>query len=301
MVIDDDFNIVATPMPKFFNFGELKAHQIPKSKNWIITRKEDGSLGILFMYNGNLIVATRGSFQSEQAQWVYDNLNRLYPDFVLRDGRTLYVEIIYPENQIVLDYAGQEKLVLLGAYDEKENRELHHDELSDLNLPFPVVMAYDGEWKQFLKMDIPGEEGVVVRWPYDGNFRMKVKFQNYVELHRIMTNTSEVTVWEWFERGDKTTIAALPDELYAWANNLYEEWENEFNAYKTANIQVFAEISKRRNATREFRKKFATLAYQKQTEVANVLPSVQFAYLDMQDDDSINSLIKNHMKKEKNF
>jgi RNA ligase len=111
LVTDNDGNIVARPFSKFFNYEELTAEQIP-NEYFDVYEKMDGSLGVLFNYNGEWILATRGSFTSEQSikgrQLLekYD-YNRLNPNY------TYLFEIIYPENRIVCSY-DFEDLILLG-------------------------------------------------------------------------------------------------------------------------------------------------------------------------------------------
>jgi RNA ligase len=57
--------IIARPFPKFFNIEEKKHTE---SDNFELYQKVDGSLGILFRYQGDIVLATRGSFTSDQAK-----------------------------------------------------------------------------------------------------------------------------------------------------------------------------------------------------------------------------------------
>jgi hypothetical protein len=65
--------VVATPFPKFFNFGEV----IPTlpDEPFEVTEKIDGSLGIVFHHGGRWQVATKGRLSSEQALWATSRLN----------------------------------------------------------------------------------------------------------------------------------------------------------------------------------------------------------------------------------
>lgn len=96
--------VAARPFDKFFNLGE--GGRAPASALVEVTEKLDGSLGILFRQAGGFRVATRGAFQSEQALWASEFLRR-FDLRALPDPLTLLVEIIYPENRIVVDYAGR--------------------------------------------------------------------------------------------------------------------------------------------------------------------------------------------------
>jgi len=84
------------------------------NQNVRLTRKEDGSLGIIYHYNGEWRVNTRGSFKSRQAQWALEwmkthiNLDELVP------GNTYLAEIVYRKNIIVIPYKF-EGLIWLGV------------------------------------------------------------------------------------------------------------------------------------------------------------------------------------------
>ena len=109
-------DVVARPWPKFHNYGEHEEGTLDLDALVEVTDKLDGSLGILYpAAKGQWAIATRGSFESEQAirgtrMW-RDNYSHMRPE----PGWTFLFEIIYPENRIVVDYAGAEDLVLLGA------------------------------------------------------------------------------------------------------------------------------------------------------------------------------------------
>lgn len=67
--------VVATPFPKFFNYGEggVKLPALP----FEVTEKMDGSLGILFHHGTSWRVTTRGSLTSEQGLWATRYLQHL--------------------------------------------------------------------------------------------------------------------------------------------------------------------------------------------------------------------------------
>ena len=95
---------IVEPFKKFFNHEELVANRIPDSKipskgDYVyVQEKMDGSLGILFWYGDQWIMATRGSFTSDQAIKGLEMVkNNYFLDVFLREYAYL-VEIIYPEN-----------------------------------------------------------------------------------------------------------------------------------------------------------------------------------------------------------
>jgi RNA ligase len=126
---------------------------------------------------------------------------------------TFCFEIIYPENRIVLDYGGEEKLVMLGAFD----RWGKDYDISDWNeWGFDVVKKYDGikDFKELKAMVKDDQEGFVVK--FSNGDRIKVKGVEYLRLHKIMTNMSTTAVWECLKNGDdiETLLKDVPDEFY---------------------------------------------------------------------------------------
>ena len=209
LVTDNEGNIVAIPFQKFFNIEE---NRFTPTENFEVYEKMDGSLGIVFWYQGQWVVATRGSFTSDQAIKATEILNKYNKDIMFRH-LTFCFEIIYPENRIVLDYGDDEKLVLLGTFD-KDGKEVDIDMWSQYG--FDVVKKYDGikDFKELKSMIKDDQEGFVVR--FTNGDRIKVKGVEYLRLHKIMTNMSTTAVWECLKNGDdiETILKDVPDEFY---------------------------------------------------------------------------------------
>jgi RNA ligase len=91
LVTDDKGNIVARPFSKFFNIEEGK---YTPTENFEVWEKMDGSLGIVFWYEGQWVVATRGSFTSDQAIKAKELLKKYNTDIMFRH-LTYCFEIIY--------------------------------------------------------------------------------------------------------------------------------------------------------------------------------------------------------------
>jgi RNA ligase len=209
LVTDNEGNIVAKPFDKFFNIEEGK---FEPTENFEVYEKMDGSLGIVFWYEGQWVVATRGSFTSDQAIKATEILKKYNKDIMFRH-LTFCFEIIYPENRIVLDYGTDEKLVLLGTFN-KDGKEMDSEIWSQWG--FDVVKKYDGindykELKQMVKND---QEGFVVK--FSNGDRVKVKGIEYLRLHKIMTNVTTTGVWEYLKNGEDVMeiLKDVPDEFY---------------------------------------------------------------------------------------
>jgi len=209
LVTDHKGDIVATPFKKFFNIEEGKYTPTEKFE---VYEKMDGSLGIVFWYEGKWILATRGSFTSDQAIKGTEILKKYNTDILFRH-MTFCFEIIYPENRIVLDYGDDEKLVMLGAFDRwgKDYDISDWDEWG-----FDVVKKYDGiqDYKQLKEMVKNDQEGFVVK--FSNGDRVKVKGVEYLRLHKIMTNVTTIGVWEYLKNGEDVMeiLKDVPDEFY---------------------------------------------------------------------------------------
>src|SRR5699024_8529483 len=212
--------IVARGWKKFFNYGQVGAPSIGPDEPVAALDKIDGSLGIPYVApDGQWAIATRGSFASEQAQWATDWLRsnlgayRWVEAWTGAQGAWPLFEIVYPENRIVVEY-DFEGLVHLGNADMRTGLAAK---------PFPhwpgraAEALASGSFRQVLDLpDRKGKEGMVVI-AADGEM-VKIKQQEYLELHRIVTGLSELALWRaWCEDRHPELIESLPDEWQEWA------------------------------------------------------------------------------------
>ncbi len=169
---------------------------------------------------GEWILATRGSFTSPQAIKGKEILDRKYDVSLLRKDNTYLFEIIYPENRIVVDYKGEEKLVLLGAIHTETSNEVPDSSLFfTQESGFELVTIYKtwGEGYDLLKEEISKDrEGYVIR--FKSGFRMKIKGDEYVRLHKILTNISNRDIWEYLKDNKPfdELLERVPDEFNDW-------------------------------------------------------------------------------------
>lgn len=238
LILDTEKDVViARPFPKFFNYGEYieKCWPIP-SEIPIITEKLDGSLGILYWINDKPWVATRGSFTSEQAvwatKWFRENID--YDAIPESNGvETFLFEILYPENRIVVnyDYSG---LVLITVRDTLTGVDLPHEEvkskITDMGVKSMIAKVIPAtSLYELSKLDEPNGEGFVAYYP-KADKRIKLKFPEYVRLHKLVTGVSEIAIWEHLSEGNPLDdlLEKVPDEFFKWVegvqNRLRAEW-----------------------------------------------------------------------------
>jgi len=215
----DSGEILARPWKKFFNLGDAKAPWINFDDRVEVTDKMDGSLGILYVYDGKPFISTRGSFHSTQAGWA-TRVIRLCDWIRLESTErfTFLFEIIYPKNRIVVDYGNFEGLVLLGAVEISTGHSVGPNEAAALlnwQGLTTEVMPYKSINDVLAADDRVNTEGYVIR---QGDHMVKWKRPDYIELHRLISNLSEKSVWSGLE-GGKTVeelIEGLPDEFHGF-------------------------------------------------------------------------------------
>jgi RNA ligase len=130
------------------------------------------------------------------------------------------VEIIYPENRIVCGYGNEESLVVLSMINNSSGKELDYTSLIYISdeTKMPVVKKYDAidDYKTLKSLISKDREGYVIR--FRNGFRMKIKGEEYVRLHRILTGFSNVDIWEYLKDGKNIDelLDKVPDEFDKW-------------------------------------------------------------------------------------
>lgn len=251
LILDANDRVVARPFPKFFNLGELENQNIPNLP-FKVFEKMDGSMGISYSINGEVFIATRGSFISEQAIKATKLLNTKYKKAIpkMNADYTYLFEIIYPKNRIVLDYGNTEALVLLGIIDTQSGEELPLEDIG-----FPIVKEYDGisDIRQLKALEEDNKEGFVVK--FENNFRIKVKFDEYLRLHRIITHVTSYNIWEYLKSGQPLDeiLEQVPDEFYNWAKATKQKLETEFAKIETQAKSDFKILDTRKETAAYFK------------------------------------------------
>lgn len=219
LIVDDEDYVVARPFTKFFNYGQTGAAEIPLDAKVQVVDKMDGSLGIVYPVPGGYAIATRGSFASEQALHATEVLQTRYPRWWQTPGFTALFEIVYPSNRIVVDYGSVDDLVALGVVDIATGEVHQPGALRLMGWRGPVAEVFDAETlAEALALEPrPNAEGVVVR-DLESGAMLKIKQEDYVKLHRIVTGLTARTVWEYMLAGAPLAelIEPLPDEFHPW-------------------------------------------------------------------------------------
>lgn len=212
--------LAARPFSKFFNLGEMPETMVDNlpSEGLEVTVKLDGSLAIGFWYGDQYRIATRGSFNSEQAQWATAYIRSNWDTSRFSHDTTLLFEIIYPQNQIVINYRGEEALYLIGAIKLADGYDYPYAGLEEIATRYGFKLVAKAEFA-----DIPGlmevaasssgVEGWVLRYP--SGMRVKVKTSEYMRLHKLVSGLSPARVRDALLTlsGLRELLKELPEEF----------------------------------------------------------------------------------------
>ena len=240
LILDQEGNVIAKGFDKFFNIEENK--HIP-TKDFTVQEKMDGSLGILFWYEGKWILSSKGSFTSEQAIKGREILDSKYNVHPIPKGYTTLVEILYPQNRICVDYGDDESLVVLSMINTSSGKELEYSSLKMIcdETNMPLVKQYDGidDYNQ-LKLKInSNQEGYVIK--FSNGSMCKIKGEEYVRLHRILTGFSNVDIWEYLKDGRDINelLDRVPDEFDMWVKSTIRDMRYGYFQVNEASGKLF--------------------------------------------------------------
>jgi RNA ligase len=239
--------IVARGFDKFWNWLQDGRQPATDARIIAVTDKVDGSLGVLYRHQGQYRVATRGSFESEQAQWATEFLNKNYDLTGLSDDLTLLFEIIYPENRVLVDYGEREDLVLLAVRHRHSGDYLPffpdvHALGTRYGFSLPQTYSFE-EVTQIIKqaglLDV-NHEGFVVEFS-DGS-RFKFKGQRYIELQRMIMGLTFKNILKAVATGQLEEIyKRVPDEFLTEVRTWVAEIEARVVRVKAMIEDVFAQ------------------------------------------------------------
>lgn len=246
--------VVARPFDKFFNVGENG--RMPTTMPDYVTEKVDGSLGILYRHDGEYHIATRGSFDSEQALWATAFLRAHYDLAGLPDEYTLLFEIVYPENRIVINYGERQDLVLLAVRNRFTGEYLPWWETRYLANTYgfssPEYFPADSLniYLQAAELLDGNKEGFVITC--DDGTRWKIKGAEYLKLHKLISALSFKNTLRAMQTNELQAIYdAVPDEFLGdvktWVADIQhtvtqitEEVQTAFNDAPKSDRKTFA-------------------------------------------------------------
>lgn len=219
IIFSSDGTLVARPIPKFFNINErpeTEINALPWNIEHEIWEKVDGSCGILYFWNNKWQFATPGSLNSDQANYATNVLLPKYNVDKLPIGSTLITEIVYPENQIVVDYKGEQFLSLLTIID-LNGKEWHTNRIDQIAFQagFRRPKRYNFKVSPYEKIPFEDElhEGYVIYWP-SLSLRVKIKDGRYTQIHKLLNYLEPTKIVELLKGKEYSQIInQLPNSI----------------------------------------------------------------------------------------
>lgn len=193
--------IISRPLHKFFNLGEgrceVSLDEIKHIHDYRILDKLDGSMIAISLYNGDLLIKTRGTIHSNQAQdakaWLIEKgLYKVLLD-TMEEDTTYIFEWISPTNTVVVHYS-EADLVLLAVRDNFTGKYFSRDYLKEFSIDTGMSLVKEREkvsltnLMELMKVEKDSEGYVVV---LDDGRMFKIKNDWYVSLHRVISYMRE--------------------------------------------------------------------------------------------------------------
>jgi RNA ligase len=255
--------IIARPFEKFHNYASTCVSQTkPEDFGFAIEtqpcifEKLDGFMLTGYRWGGEEFLASKGSFHSIHAKWATAEWKKQsHPGFPT--GWTPVFEGICRDLRIVIDYGTRSELVLLALInnetgEEKPPTELaHYAAMNGLRTP----KLTDGKHFDYLvrataKEDAMDGEGYVLTWfnPGAPPTRLKLKYIEYLRLHRMVTGVSPKRIWEVLSQAEfKGLLQEYLDNSTPWFSKFVTKWvtalRGEYETIQTEVAWLYGEAS----------------------------------------------------------
>jgi hypothetical protein len=256
LILDEanDWNVVAYPFDRFYNYGEVYAEDDIDFDNSYAYKKLDGSLIIMYHYNNEWLVGTTGSPDaggtildwditfSELAWNVFNEEHYKLDD--LDVNYTYMFELCTPFNKVVVPHSSN-SLTLIGVRNRTTLREesIWQPKFNKLKLveSLEYGLTIDEVTDELVKLDGLHNEGyVIVEW---FTFkRVKLKHDDYVKLHRIKFNTTKRDIIELVRTGEGNEFISYFPEF----SSIYYVYLSKYNkliALIEHDLNEFAKIT----------------------------------------------------------
>lgn len=263
LVLRDDGTVVARPWAKFFNLGERPDDKLP-AETPELAKKYDGSLVIVFNDNVGWRAVTRGCWDNVQTKYATEWLRK--HSWKLKADHTYMFELVAPWNRIVVHYP-TEDMILLGMTQTPDGYDYSYRDTREYAINHGLSpVEYDKRPIESLNLEDPAiknEEGFVAR--FSNGYRVKLKYRQYLYLHKIVTGLSIKGIWEILSTGNKPDFSAVPDEFLGWYTKQAAKIQAKYDSLRSDAVAAFQRIGKR-----DTRKDYA-MEYQKCGEMAGAL------------------------------
>ena len=238
--------IVSRTFEKFHNYGSDLAetaeplYAVNFSAEPTVWEKMDGFMATLYTWQGVDYIASKGSFSSIHAKWATAWLRGRFGESLgVPEGYTAVFEGLHRDLRIVIDYKDRQELVLLALINNETGEEFTPESLEgfatekSLTIPLPFNMTLE-QARIYTMEDAPtaSEEGFVLTWYQNGKppFRLKMKFIEYLRLHRMVTGVSPKRIWEVLATNQSSELDEYLKQSTPWFSKFVQRWMKLLNA-----------------------------------------------------------------------
>lgn len=241
----DTGEVVARPFFKFFNLGTANMPET-NPENWTafpdpggdpeVWEKMDGFLATAYQYNGEWFVASKGSFHSTHAKWATAwyraHVGVAEGEAQWPEGYTPVFEGICSSLRIVVNYEF-EGLVLLALVKNETGEEMNQTSLrvwanaNGVRTPTLFLRTWQEARALSLDTDAKNFEGYVLTWRRPGQtpFRLKVKYVDYLRLHRMVSGVSAKAIYNCLAGNEyKGDLDEWCNESTPWFSKFVTKW-----------------------------------------------------------------------------
>ena len=268
-------HVVARPPTKFHTWGDKAAlaefaDLIDQNANTkdrgrrVVFDKLDGSLMIWFNYQGEWIMASRGSFESPHAVEGQRIACENGLDKTCDPSFTYIFELIHPALMVRLHYGQRQEVVLLAMVRTATGEEQMDIASEAARLKISAVEEFtnleETGLEELNKHDVSGREGYVVRW--DDGSRGKIKFKSYHSgpraEHQAHLRTRVVREL-CFSGNVQSVIESVDDERFDEVRETERVWAPRVKAFQARLQSILDRLEEEKVPIKEVPKKLETM------------------------------------------
>lgn len=239
LILDEskDWEVVSRSFDKFFNYGEGHHPPVPNNpRDTILQEKKDGSLCVLYFYDGMWRVQTSGSpdaggqVHAEAGMTFADLFWSTFSDMGYKVPVDLHRDLCFAfeltsqYNRIVVQHAAP-RVTLIGVRNRVSGEEYDPEVFSGLYESVKTFIPHSIKEisESFSSMSPVSQEGYVMMWREGNRFnRVKIKHPGYVALHHMRDSTTDKAFYEVIRSGESSELLTY-----------FPEYTNAFNLCKT--------------------------------------------------------------------
>jgi hypothetical protein len=224
-VVDADYNRVTVPFTKIFNYKENGAGtKIAGNHKVFIDKKINGFMASVTLYNGQVLISTTGSLDSDFCGYARDYLGVIKPE-MLHAGFTYMFEICHPEDpHIVPEVFGAHFLAVIRHSDGLTSYKFDHLGHEAKKVFKPLGIIFDEEegvltFDELLeKVKTCRHEGFVVIDPVtEETFKIK---SPYYLFCKFLARVGTENLIKWTKQG--IVKQRVEEEYYVICDRLNE-------------------------------------------------------------------------------